>query len=133
MAFVTTFVNRGRCVVQIGCGIVLGSEMVGGARAVREHVQSGGDLTHGLVDLSDVTELHLSADEVGLIAAENHQAAASMSHATVAVIAATDLAFGMARMWEAMVAGTNWRTRVFRDRQAARAWLRIDTSEVASA
>ena len=132
MAFVTTLVNRGRCVVQTGSGIWLGQEMVAGARAVREHVQRGAELTHALVDLSDVTELHLSAEEVGLIAAENHRAAASMSHATVAVIAATDLAFGMARMWEAMVAGTNWRTRVFRDRQAALAWLRIEASEVAS-
>ena len=127
MAFVTTFVNRGRCVVQIGSGVVLGSEMVAGARAVREHVASGGQLTHGLVDLSDVTELHLTAEKVEEIAVENRIAAASMSHGTVAVIATRDLAFGMARMWEAMVSSTRWCTRVFRDDKAARAWLRIDT------
>jgi hypothetical protein len=73
MAFVTTFVNRGRCSVQIGSGVVLGSEMVAGAHAVREHVQSGAELTHGLVDLSDVAELHLTAEEVELIAVENQR------------------------------------------------------------
>jgi hypothetical protein len=127
MAFVTTFVNRGRCALQIGSGVVSGSEMVAGARAVRAHVQSGAELTHGLVDLSDVSELHLTAEEVELIAVENHIAAASMPHGTVAVIATKDLAFGMARMWEAMVSGTNWHTRVFRDAEAARAWLHSDT------
>src|SRR5262245_58805291 len=85
MAFVTTFVDRGRCAVQIGSGVVLGREMIAGARAVREHVESGGPLTHGLVDLSAATELHLTAEEVEVIAAENQRAAASMSPATVAV------------------------------------------------
>jgi len=126
MAFVTTFVNRGHCVVQVGSGVVLGSEILAGAHAVSEHVQGGAELTHGLVDLSDVTELHLSAEEVELIALENRIAAASMPPATVAVIATRDLAFGLARMWEAMVSGTNWRTRVFRDADAAREWLNID-------
>jgi len=126
MAFVTTFVNRGHCVVQIGSGVVLGSEMLAGAHALSEHVQSGGELPHGLMDLSAVTDLQLSAEEVELIAVENHIAAASITHAIVAVIATKDLASGMARMWEAMVSGTNWRTRAFRDAEAARAWLGND-------
>ena len=89
-------------------------------------MQSGGELPHGLVDLSAVTDLQLSAEEVELIAVENHIAAASITHAIVAVIATKDLASGMARMWEAMVSGTNWRTRAFRDAEAARAWLGND-------
>jgi hypothetical protein len=42
----------------------------------------------------------------------------------VAIVAPSDLAFGIARMWEAFAEVTRWNTHVFRSRAEADPWLR---------
>ena len=132
MPYQTTFVDDGRCVIITGSGVVLGSEILTAARAITEHVQGGKSLTRGWVDLSDVTELRVTRDDMHMIAAENRFAATLSPQIVVAVIASQDLAFGMARMWEAMMAMSNWQTHVFRDRQQAQTWLDMDADQRSS-
>ena len=79
----------------------------------------------GIVDLLDAESLELSTDEIRLIAQQDTLVAAIVPKGTiVAVVAAKDLAFGLARMWEAFVGDTEWETRTFRSRSHARSWVR---------
>jgi len=43
---------------------------------------------------------------------------------TIAIVAASDVVFGVSRMFEALQHDFGWRVRVFRDEKAATAWLR---------
>jgi hypothetical protein len=47
----------------------------------------------------------------------------------VAIVAPADHVFGIVRMWEALAAGTGWRTRAFRNRSEAQAWLAATDQE----
>lgn len=47
----------------------------------------------------------------------------------VAIVAQRDLEYGLARMWEAFVAGKGWETMVFRSRKEAEHWIRERVQE----
>jgi hypothetical protein len=42
---------------------------------------------------------------------------------TIAIVAPDDVIFGVGRMFNALQPGSGWAVSVFRDRDAARAWL----------
>ena len=111
------------CAIIVGSGVVLGSEILAVAHALTEHLRAGNSMTRGWVDLCDITELRATPDEIRMVAEENSHAATFSPRIVVAVVASTNLAFGMARMWEATMAMTNWQTHVFRDMQQARTWF----------
>lgn len=126
MPYEATYSNDDRCITYVGSGLVLGAALVSATRALIADVRTP-SLTHCLIDLSGVTDLHVSNDEIDIIAAEGRRVAAIAPHVTVAVVATRDLAFGLARMWEALVATPGWKTRVFRDRGAACEWLSAES------
>jgi hypothetical protein len=79
----------------------------------------------GLVDLLGADSLDLSIDEIRLIAEQDTLIAAIAPKGTiVAVVAGKDLAFGLARMWEAFAGDTQWETKTFRSRSHAESWIR---------
>ena len=82
-------------------------------------------LHYGLIDLTDVTELRATRDDVLEFVQVDMQIALSVPRAlAVAIVAPSDLAFGIARMWEAFAEVTRWNTHVFRSRAEADPWLR---------
>jgi len=79
----------------------------------------------GLVDFLGADSLDLSIDEIRLIAEQDTLVAAIVPKGTiVAVVAGKDLAFGLARMWEAFAGDTEWETKTFRSRSHAQSWIR---------
>lgn len=124
MPYITTFVDDGRCVVHTGEGVLTGEEMLAGALRARAEVERAHRLECGLVDLSAVTELRATPEDLRRLAEAQMVTARMVPHAVAAVVAPADHSFGMARMWEAYADATGWITRVFRDRAAADAWLK---------
>jgi hypothetical protein len=125
MPYTTELIDGGRGVLHVGTGVLTGAEILAGARAAHSAPGRVGKFTHGLTDLSGVTELRLTAEEVRRISEENRiTARIAVPGAPVAIVATSELVFGMARMWEVHVEDTGWTTRVFRSRAEAEAWLR---------
>jgi hypothetical protein len=128
LPFESTFSDDGSCLTQVGSGLVLGTEMVSATRALLVDVRTP-TLTRCLIDLSDVTDLRLSKEEMDVLAGEGWRLAVIVPHVTVALLATRDLAFGLARMWEGLVGTTGWKTRVFRDRTEACVWLSEESGD----
>ena len=123
MAYTTEFVDEGRCVLNTGCGVVTGAEIIDGASRLLQAVQDGMPLRYGLVDFTDIDQFLVSTPEVKAIARLNIATAEIARNVCAAIIAPSDHAFGMARMWEVYANATDWERRVFRDADAARDWL----------
>jgi hypothetical protein len=79
---------------------------------------------YAIVDLTYISNLSVSASELHEVADLNMRMAAIQPHLAVAVVAPTDLAFGMSRMWEVMAEKTGWAIMVFRTRAEGENWVR---------
>lgn len=77
--------------------------------------------------LWDVTcGIDLSAEELEQLGELGKDSFNLSAHSKVAVLAPSDLAFGLARTFEVHRADTTTELRVFREEQAARQWLLSD-------
>jgi hypothetical protein len=108
-----------------GTGLLTGQEILDAkTRLLRESDRLKG-LHYGLIDLTDVTELRVTRDVVLEFVQVDMQIALIVPRPlAVAIVAPSDLAFGIARMWEAFAEVTRWNTHVFRSRAEADPWLR---------
>jgi len=131
MPYTTEFIDDGRGIVHVGTGIVHGHEILASARTDRESPERMAKVTHGLVDLTRVTELKMSVDDLRRITMEHRMTAKAAPRAVIAVVAPRDHVFGMARMWEAFATEIGWTIRVFRERGAAETWLRETLNQTA--
>ncbi len=113
----------GRCLRRIGEGVLTGQEIIRAVRALPEEVPEPERITHGLVDLTAVTRLEITTAELETIATLDRGHSQRFKVTRVAIVAPTDLAFGLARMYEAAVAQVGWEVRVVRDLPSAEAWL----------
>jgi hypothetical protein len=75
-----------------------------------------------LIDCRTVTNL-LSTEELRTIAKERKSATTSSPRARTAMLAGSDVVFGVLRMYEAFSDGSNVVVRVFRNETEARSWL----------
>jgi acyl-coenzyme A thioesterase PaaI-like protein len=74
---------------------------------------------YGLIDLSGVEAIDVSTGEVEMLVDMNKHAEGIIHDGVVVHVAPTDVAFGMARMWQAMMEKVNWETHVSRSRDDA--------------
>ena len=128
MPYVTEFIDGGTGVLHVGSGVVTSAEIIEGARRVQSDESRARGLTHGLTDLTDVSELRVTTAELRLIVDASRKTAKLVPRGVVAIVAPKDHAFGMARMWELLIDEDGWTTRVFRDRVEAEIWLREQLS-----
>jgi len=81
---------------------------------------------YGIVDLSAVSSMQLSASDIKEVAEHDQRVAASIRlGAIVEIVAPTDSEYGLSRMWEILAERTGWETMVFRSRATGLAWLRV--------
>jgi hypothetical protein len=76
-----------------------------------------------IMDFTSISRMNISASDVRQIADLEVRMAAVQPHVAVAVVAPTDVAFGLSRMWEVLAEKTGWETMVFRTRQEAEDWV----------
>jgi hypothetical protein len=82
-------------------------------------------LKFAIGDLIGMDPMYVAPSEMEKIVQQNHQIAALLPEGViVALLAEQNVVYGLARMWEAFVAGINWETQSFRAEDEARAWLR---------
>lgn len=81
-------------------------------------------LRYGLIDATSISDISISESEMISIASQDEKIASLVSDgAVVAVIANSDFAFRLSRIWESLIEHTGWETMSFRDRLMAESWI----------
>lgn len=80
-------------------------------------------LKYQLVDYTGVDDYDGGRADSNAIVSLDHRAAIKNPRMRIAIVATTDVIFGSARYWELSLGETPLETHVFRDREAANAWL----------
>lgn len=80
-------------------------------------------LRYAVVDLAAASSFDASVYDAQFASEQDRRIAALVPQLVVVLIAPSDLTFGMARMWEALVEPLGWSTHAFRSKGDADAWL----------
>ncbi|HUO65625.1 MAG TPA: hypothetical protein VMT97_18040 [Terriglobales bacterium] len=119
------FLSGGRGLELVGSGVLTAQEILEAKGALLRSPERLRELHHALIDITDVTELRVTHDDVlEFVTADMQIALIVPRPMAVAVVAPGDLAFGVARMWEGFAEVTRWNRHVFRSRPEAELWLR---------
>jgi hypothetical protein len=108
--------------IRTGSGVITGAEILAEAREVDDRVPPG-TVTHVLIDFSAVVAMHVSADEIQILATVHDHAKAFAPPVMVAVAAPPGMMFGMARMYASLANRDDWHVEVFPTIEEARAWI----------
>jgi hypothetical protein len=121
----TEYLSDGRGVQFAGSGVLTAQEVLEAKTGLWRSPERLKGLHYALIDMSDVTEVHITRDDVlEFVVADMQIALIVPRRVGVAIVAPGDLAFGLARMWEVFAEVTHWNTHVFRSRAEAEPWLR---------
>ncbi len=123
MPYHLDLIHGGTGLRRTGEGVLTGGEIIEALRALPEQVPDLERITHALVDLTGITRIEVTNAELDTIASLDRGHGQRFGIRRVAIVATSDLAFGLARMYEAAMAGAGWEMRVTRDLAAAEAWL----------
>lgn len=83
-----------------------------------------------IADFSAIGQLTVNtADFDRLLQQDLHFAQFTRPNLAVAIVARSELSFGMARMWQSSLDTCGWQTMVFRDRASADVWVRHHLKE----
>lgn len=123
MAYNTEFIDEGSGILHVGQGVLTGREIIEALKTLAADPQNFESITHGLIDLTEVAELHVSMDEVKIITEIDRGSSNIIRRARVAIAAPEDLMFGTSRMYAGMMHTPGWTIEVFRTMDQARAWL----------
>ena len=83
---------------------------------------------YSLSDYSAATEVDVSNASIQAVAKLCVKASKINPYPVVAIVAPSDLAFGLSRMAEIMMTETYWATEVFRSRQEAVKWIKEEVN-----
>jgi hypothetical protein len=84
-----------------------------------------------LVDGRPLTEMGVTADGQRQLAAMASRMGPRLRGGRVAMVANSEVTYGMFRMWELQREGLGFEVQVFRDFGAAEAWVTADIPEIA--
>jgi hypothetical protein len=123
MSFTADYVDEGRGLRFEGQGALTCEQIIVAKRRLLVQVDRLQPVSHARIVLEHVTEFPLTADDIRLIVDVDREIARYVPHAVVAIAAAMDLPFGVARMWQMLAEDIGWTIAVFRSRTLADEWL----------
>lgn len=124
-----SYTDDERGVVLTGTGIVAGEDFLASNREIFSRDLATRPYGYILFDANGMTGTAISAGALREAADQGIAVSRYMPHLVFAIYANSDLAYGLARMWEIFVQRSGWKTQVFRTRSAAVAWLREEASK----
>lgn len=128
MAIRINYIDNGIGIEINASGIVSGEEII----EAHKEIYSKENVTrqkYQIIDRSDCEEYLVSHEEVKKIAELDKAASKSNPNIIIAIIASSDLQFGMSRMWQAYIEESNFVTKIFHDRKSADEWIEIQLSK----
>ena len=109
-----------------GSGVVTGSEIVVVNGELYESSGNAAAIRYQVCDLTEVEEIVLTSAEIRELARQDSCAGQLNPDMIIAVVASTDVVYGLARMWDSTVDEKAVTTRVFRETDAAHQWIEIE-------
>lgn len=86
-------------------------------------------LLYMISDLRGVDSMDLSAGEIRHIAEADLRNEAHKRDIVLAIVGESDVVYGLARMYQVFVDEASWKVKVFRDLEAAKAWINEQTRQ----
>jgi len=124
------YVDGRKGAILASSGRLKGAEFTAASKELFARDFTADPLLYVLVERGDdVTAIDVTADDVRDIARQDIEVSSKAPNVSVAVLAYDTLSYGLARMWQAYVDGSGWRTAIFQDRAAAVDWLRTEVAE----
>jgi hypothetical protein len=123
MPYLTEFIDEGTGILHVGSGVLKGQEIIKVVMAMAGKVPHPERVTHGLIDLTEVTDFQVSTEELKVITGVDRTQAETMKRIYVAIVAPKDVAYGMSRMYEGLMLTPGWTIEIFRTMNQARTWL----------
>ncbi len=80
-------------------------------------------LKYKIADRTDCNEYQVSSADVKIIAEQERDAVKLNPELFVAMIAPSDLHFGMSRMYQSLMADLGFECEIFKDRKSADTWI----------
>ena len=103
-------------------GVVTGADIIGANKEIYSN-ENFLRQRYQIVDRTNCTEYRVSNEEMRIIAEQDIAAAKINPNIIIALIATTDLQFGMSRVYHALVGDRGFLTEIFRDRKSAKEWI----------
>lgn len=122
MTITINYRDLGKGIEIVASGTVTGSEII----AEHEEIYNTVNLLrqrYQIIDRTNCTEYIVSDAEVKKIAEIDNKASKTNPNIVIAIVAPTDLQFGISRAWQAYVEESGFLTKIFRDRESAEKWV----------
>jgi len=123
MSFQTEFIDGGTGALRIGRGVVTGQEIIDSVESFLSTVDDPMRITHQLVDFTKVDAFDVFTEDMERAAFLALRNAKRMGKVRLAIAAPGDVAYGMCRMFGALVYRSEWSICIVRAREEAVAWL----------
>jgi hypothetical protein len=114
----------GRGILRVWSGAVTARDVIA-ANADSFAREDWTKVEYVIADFTGATTVQATADEIRQISFAEVRHAMSFPHLVIAVVAPTDIIFGLARMWQVFAGATGWTLRVCRSRDEAEGWVRV--------
>jgi hypothetical protein len=115
--------DGGRGIIRFWTGVVATRELTDATVADYEGREHWPQVEYFISDFTGVTDLSASPAEIRELSSAEIRSAPFIPNLIMAVVAPSDLTYGMARMWQVFAQKTGWSLGVFRTRPEADAWV----------
>ena len=112
-------------IVGIGVGVVSGQDLLDATARLHEERAHNPNIRYAVMDLSAISQGQIDTESVRLSA----KPADGTPQLTVAIVAPSDVLFGLSRMWEMLAEQTGLATRVVRTRAELITWLQEELAQ----
>ncbi len=123
MPYLTEFIDEGTGILHVGKGVLTGEEIIAAIATLAQDMPHAELITHVFIDLTEVTSVQVSTEEVRVITAIDKKNSDLIKQICTAIVAPEDLAYGMSRMYAGLIPTPGWSIGVFRTMPEARVWL----------
>lgn len=107
----------------IAHGIATGEEIIEANKKVNTH-ENFSSLKYKIADRSACDEYRVSGGDVKIIAGQERDAVVVNPDLVVAMIAPSDLQYGMSRMYQSLMADMGFECEIFRSSEDADMWIK---------
>ena len=114
--------DDGKGVEVLATGVVTGQEVLAANREVyvRDTLEK---LRYKLIDRTHCTHYAVTPLEMKIVAMQDVQASKINADLVIVLVTRGKLQYGMTRMWQLLSEKSGFRTKIFKDRESADAWL----------
>jgi len=121
MPFTTEYKNG--CLYRNWSGVVSSDELFESIVLVKRDILNGLPADKALYDFSETSKIDITNRDIRKYSVKCIEIARLSPNVKAAVVAPSDLIFGLARMWEMQIDENRWHVKVFRSRELAESWL----------